>query len=489
MSVALKLKIGLTFVFMHYLASFSSRCSTVKWMKYLRRNAHLESYDIFKGGVSFESIGVCDELVQALTVIGMVNATAIQQKSFQFLSGPLHYKDVVLSSETGSGKTLAYVLPILQKYIIARELSATNKSRYPETLIVVPNKDLCKQVTAMTCAITSSLPSLNSVKTESIIESTNYWPFNIENAPNIVVSTPTLITNILRISPITTAELLTSLKEVVLDEADMLLEGSYLPHIDKILDLIKLNRRRLINEGVLLPHEKRTRFILSAATIPTHGKKSVEQRINERFPIVTNIANDDFHKLHPYIKQEYIESGTVISDDFSISDRIDVVIEAINKHKTLCPAGYATMIFTNTAERASILTEDLHNKGIDCTEFHSRLDAPTKERNLQSFRNGEKLVMVCTDSACRGLDLPNVRHVIQAEYALNIIQSVHRVGRSSRGGRKGWATNIFDKSNQELIESFRSSLDGTLEKSFSRRRSFRKGIKRALTNENDQMLE
>ena len=141
------------------------------------------------------------------------------------------------------------------------------------------------------------------------------------------------------------------------------------------------------------------------------------------------------------------------------------------------------MIFVNTAENAKLLCSKLIASNIRCIEYHSLLTAATKETNFIAFQNKAERILVCTDSASRGWDLSHVEHVIQAEFALNVVQHLHRIGRASRAGALGKATNIVDERSKDLVVSILQSSNEeneTVENSFSRRRGFRQKIKKTV---------
>lgn len=150
---------------------------------------------------------------------------------------------------------------------------------------------------------------------------------------------------------------------------------------------------------------------------------------------------------------------------------------------------YSTMVFMNTAANAQALASLIRDAGYDCTEYHSLVPKEQRESNLRSFRNEEVKLLVCTDSCARGLDIPHVRRVVQGEFALNVVQHLHRIGRASRGGRQGAAVNLYTSPSKLLVDSITSTLpkngteDGeeksSIEKSFSRRRGFRNNARRA----------
>lgn len=115
--------------------------------------------------------------------------------------------------------------------------------------------------------------------------------------------------------------------------------------------------------------------------------------------------------------------------------------------------GHQAMVFLNTAEAVQRLVSSLRAAGVHCVQFHKMCSAAEREDSLRRFREGAAHVFVCTDSAARGLDLPKVRQVVQAEFALNVVQHQHRVGRASRAGRWGRATNFVFPSSQALVDS------------------------------------
>jgi superfamily II DNA/RNA helicase len=143
-----------------------------------------------------------------------------------------------------------------------------------------------------------------------------------------------------------------------------------------------------------------------------------------------------------------------------------------------------TMIFVNTAENAQLLASALRQRNIPCEEFHKLVHHDVKVEGFRKFLEGITSVLVCTDVAARGLDLPFVKHVIQAEFALNVIQHLHRIGRASRAGTLGRATNFVDHHSKELVASILSEQsEESLNHSFSRRRGFRRNLKRKSARE------
>ena len=170
--------------------------------------------------------------------------------------------------------------------------------------------------------------------------------------------------------------------------------------------------------------------------------------------------------------------------DVRDTERIDMIVKSLRDQ----PAGGSTMIFVNTAEAAVDLADALRvaEPSMEFGEFHKLMKNIDKQANLQAFREGKLAVLICTDAAARGLDLSTVRHVIQAEFALNVVQHLHRIGRASRAGKKGSATMIVDERGADLAASIQGGAGTTqeggrdegVERSFSRKRGFRAKLKK-----------
>jgi superfamily II DNA/RNA helicase len=168
---------------------------------------------------------------------------------------------------------------------------------------------------------------------------------------------------------------------------------------------------------------------------------------------------------------------TIVDDEVSDNESSEVRIQQ-------------TMVFVNTADAASNLAYEIDQAGVKNAEYHKLISDGEKQESLRRFRDGEVSVLVCTDHAARGLDLPNVRHVVQAEFAGNVVQYLHRIGRASRAGVLGKATNIYDRRSEDLVTSILSDTEEKkIDQSFSRRRGFRQKIKKAIRRLDEENSE
>lgn len=464
----------------------------------------LMSQEDFLFGVSntratFKDLGTHSSLAGALESCGKSTATIIQSKAFSAVSSG---KDVVIGAETGSGKTMAFVVPLIQKCLEAKleeeeeeesggeekdELDEFNLSKnYPRILVMVPNKELVLQVASMTQELLKALQKESAsedpvVTAETCTTQQGSWFYRDADAPDILICTPAIISKFIRGPTIEEPELFKTAKHVVFDEADMLLEGSYLRDVEKVLEAFRLTRREQVRSGEIGMNDKTTQFVLSAATLPTYGLKSMDSYIKKKFPEAVRVSNDHLHKHHPQIRQAFVELESSGSQEAPIMDagRLGAVLAAIGPG----PAGGSTMVFSNTADAALALAAALEDSGVECVQFHKGVPGREKQKGLQAFRDGEAGVLICTDAAARGLDLPSVSHVVQAEFALNVVQYLHRIGRASRGGREGRATSIVDVRSADLVRSIRSGEERSVAQSFSRKRGFRAKFKKAARGE------
>lgn len=350
---------------------------------------------------------------------------------------------------------------------------------YPAAVIVVPNKELCLQMHRMALEVFDAIdPEVRSVGVGVETSVTGYWPFQDEDCPHILICTPAYIGKFLRGPHILDEDLFRSIRHFVMDEADMLLEGSYLKDIEKIVDAFKVTRRKMIQMGEIQVHTSTVQYILSAATVPSVGMRSIEKYIEERFPRAKWISNMHLHKHHPRIVQSfhYLPHTTHLpGEEFLTEERLNIIVNALFHREIpsdlnvsldflkelqrdedgMIQPNESTMIFVNTAEVAAELAEALRRHGIRCSEYHKLQPLNDKQKELQRFREDEVKVLVCTDHAARGLDIPNVRHVIQAEFAENVVQHLHRIGRASRAGALGRTTNIVG--NMGIVDFSMSS--------------------------------
>lgn len=331
-------------------------------------------------------------------------------------------QDAVIGAETGSGKTLAYLAP-------AMELIQQGPKRYPDVLILVPNRELGIQVERVAKSL-----DLNAWSRHGSAE---LWPFR--EAPDVLIATPSFMVNFDK-----ELVLWDHIKLVVLDEADALLDGGSKLQLDRML----VAMRRVERVGGEAPQR-----LVVAATLPTYGLKSVDKLVDKHFADAVRV------KLPMHAPVKTLDQEWLLYDG-SLEDRIFKAKEFLKDERT--------MVFFNTAANAQVGAELL-----DGAPYHKNVAPQQRLESLDAFARGDVNILCCTDLAARGLDLPDVQHILQVDFALDVVSYLHRVGRAARAGNKGRATNLYQTHNIDLVNAI-----PTVESAFSRRRGFRQKIKK-----------
>lgn len=481
--------------------------------------------------VSWTSLGVSESLSRALSSSGLHRPSLIQATCIpSILSGV----DVVVAAETGSGKTHGYLVPLIDKLcqisdssgaIAGQDVGKHNRL----SLVLCPNVMLCEQVVRMANSLCndSGAPLLRI----AAVCGRQVWPVK---EPDVMVSTPAALLNYLySIDPERRrrSDFIRSVKYVVFDEADMLLCGSFQNQVVRIINMLRFDEKQLSrskNSGAEMSstsdleefrdlkadygeyedededevtdigedktnleadtkglkrrdwrrvrkiYERSKQYIFVAATLPENGKKTAGGLLKRMFPDAKWVSGNYLHQHSPRLEQKWIE--------VSVDTQVDTLINAVKNGNSTADSGSGllrTMVFANTVEAVEAIANILTGAGIECFRYHSDSSLEERTQNLLDFQQ-KGGVFVCTDAAARGIDIPNVSHVIQAEFATSTVDFLHRVGRTARAGQPGLVTSLYSESNRDLVAAIRHAekIEQPVERAFSRKRSFRNKIKK-----------
>ncbi|KAL5698152.1 hypothetical protein ACHQM5_029227 [Ranunculus cassubicifolius] len=488
--------------------------------------------------VSWSSLSVSEQLSRSLSTVGLHKPSLIQASCIpSIFSG----KDVVVAAETGSGKTHGYLVPLIEKMLSSSDCSLSTDNEKDSTqphqfsLVLCPNVMLCEQVARMANCIHNDYG-------EPLLQVTAVcgrqgWP---ATEPDILVSTPAALLNYLyALDPERRrrSDFLRGVKHVVFDEADMLLCGSFQNQVIRLINMFRFEEKVLsrmhntvvVNSSqstnppledleaaydddlqseflsdededddedkvvdsakneveprkprdwkrVRKVYDRSKQYIFVAATLPLNGKRTAGGVLKRMFPDAVWVNGNFLHCHNPRLEQRWVE--------VTIDTQVDVLIEAVEqgvKSQESNPeiGVYRTLVFANTVDAVEAVAKILRNVGIECKVYHSESSLEERSGNLVDFRE-QGGVLVCTDAAARGLDIPNVQHVIQAEFATSAVDFLHRIGRTARAGQSGLVTSLYSKSNRDLVAAVcqAGNLGLPVEKAFSRKRGFRNKIKK-----------
>lgn len=461
---------------------------------------------------------------------------------------------------------------------------------YARAIVLVPNKELAHQAARMAASISGGLDrcviwggdalgmdfnqassSGENVPEEEIVRLAilpgglsgpmDFPPFRYatsatpgqprQSPPDIVFTTPANL-GPMALSP-KHIDLFADVGTLVVDEADMLLDGGYIRQLNNAMmgfrradrlikkyDSISFRRksdseedvdddesgweddREEFEENNKKEPKKKTQHVFVAATLPDYGTRSVDAYINRKFPNATNIIMAGMHNARHYGLES--ESRTIWNEIDDNQDRMQHLVDILRLDRGEVGVDgrglkdEKVMVFLNTVKDVDGATNGLRRAGINAVPYHAKIPLSDRTESLDRFRryrapasdggdvsNNDKdaiPVLVCTDVASRGLDIPGVTAIVQLQFALNVVSHLHRMGRCGRAGnRDGRGVIFYGPKERELVEVVRAAEEqqsrmtlkqdvededemganvgkGKVEKAFSRKRGFTKKRKK-----------
>jgi len=351
--------------------------------------------------MSFASFNFDPDILRAVTELGFEEATPVQEQVIPLM---LAGKDVIAQAQTGTGKTAAFGLPILQRL--------DTSANYPQALILAPTRELAVQVA-------EALHRMGKHKGVSSLAVYGGQPIErqlraLRQGVQIVIGTPGRIMDHIRRGTLALARVST----LILDEADEMLDMGFIEDIEFILEHV--------------PAERQTG--LFSATIPPRIAALAKSYM--RLPERVAIENEKM--TVPQVRQVYY--------DVSGREKLDALTRLLD-YET--PA--STIVFCARKSEADSLGESLQGRGYSAEVLHGDLNQTQRDRVMNRFRSGQVEILVATDVAARGLDIPDVSHVINFDIPWDPESYVHRIGRTGRAGREGDAITLVTPREQRQL--------------------------------------
>jgi len=387
-------------------------------------------------GPTFASLGLSPEIVSALTAAGYKAPTPVQERA---IPAAIAGRDLLVSSPTGSGKTAAFMLPAIERFAQLQKTQAAQpreprpqgqagqqgqgdrRQRRPQPvarpglLVLTPTRELAMQVTT---AASTYGQHLRRLRTVSILGGVAYGQqlMLLAKNPEILVATPGRLLDHLERGRIDLSEL----KMLVLDEADRMLDMGFIDDIDTIV--------------AATPETRQT--MLFSATLD--GKiASITGRLlkdPERIEIVRKVeANSNIAQTVHYV------------DDRDHKDRL---LDHLLRDASLDQA----VVFTATKMDADQLAGKLADAGFETAALHGDLPQGARNRTIRALRERRVRVLVATDVAARGIDIPGITHVFNYDLPKFAEDYVHRIGRTGRAGRSGIAVSLVHHAEQGALK-------------------------------------
>ena len=342
---------------------------------------------------SFSDLGLSPEVVKAVTDAGYDTPTPIQEQAIPIaLTG----RDVLGIAQTGTGKTAAFTLPMIDRLAAGRA-----KARMPRALVIAPTRELADQVSASfeKYAKGRSLSWALLIGGVSFADQVR----KLDRGVDVLIATPGRLLDHFERGKL----LLTGVQMMVVDEADRMLDMGFIPDIERIFKMT--------------PPKKQTLFF--SATMPPEITRLTAQFLNDPVRVEASRPATTNENITQYLVR--IPS----SDPKAKRTALRALIERADVKNGI--------VFCNRKSEVDVVAKSLKTHGFDAAPIHGDLDQSMRMKTLADFRSGALRLLVASDVAARGLDIPDVSHVFNYDVPHHADDYVHRIGRTGRAGKTG----------------------------------------------------
>ena len=359
--------------------------------------------------MTFDDLGLGPTLLSAVKDAGYETPTPIQAKAIPVaLSG----RDVLGIAQTGTGKTASFVLPMIERLSRGRA-----RARMPRSLIICPTRELAAQVAENF----ETYAKNHKLTMALLIGGVAFGPQDkiLDQGADVLIATPGRLLDQFERGKL----LLTGVDILVIDEADRMLDMGFIPDIERILKL--------------LPPRRQTLFF--SATMPDEITRLVNTFLKD--PERIEVAR-------PAQTAETITQYIVRINDKSPAAKREALRKAIEREGVK-----NGIVFCNRKRDVDIVARSLQRHGFSAAPIHGDLEQSQRTKTLADFKSGEVRLLVASDVAARGLDIPAVSHVFNFDVSRNADDYVHRIGRTGRAGLKGEAVTIVTPEDRKSLDA------------------------------------
>lgn len=366
--------------------------------------------------MSFEKLGLSESLLQAIDKKGYTQPSPIQEKAIPEV---LNKRDVLASAQTGTGKTAGFTLPILQLLSQGEQ----PRKRTIRSLVLTPTRELAAQIYDNVREYSEFL----NIRSTVIFGGVNQNPQvrTLRQGVDILIATPGRLLDLHNQKALS----LKNVEILVLDEADRMLDMGFLRDIKKIMALLPSKRQNLLFSATFSKEIKKMsgEFLTNPVLVEATPENTTSEKVD--------------HKI--YLADKGNKTALTI--------------------KLISEGGWSqVLVFTRTKHGANRLSQKLDKKGISSAAIHGNKTQNARTRALAGFKNGEIRVLVATDIAARGLDIPLLPYVINFELPNVAEDYVHRIGRTGRAGASGNAISLVCVDEYDYLKGIERLLNQKL---------------------------
>lgn len=363
--------------------------------------------------MNFDDLYISDEIKNAIGDMGFYTLTPIQKIAIPDI---LKGFDVTAQAQTGSGKTIAFAIPILENIFI--------DDKSPQAIVLCPTRELCLQVADEIEKVGSKIKKLKVLAVyggQPIGKQTRV----LKKGVHVIVGTPGRI-----IDHVERGNLdLEGIERVVLDEADEMLDMGFRQDIEKILSYSKYRKQTLMFSATI-PKQIRDlagNYQNNAKFIKVSDKK-------QNIPKITQYAFKTNHK-------------------YKFKDLTGLFVLYNVK---------SALIFSNTKKGVDFVYKNLKKEGFSAEALHGDMTQKVRDKVMNKFRNGNVSFLVATDVAARGLDISNLKFIINYDVPQNVEDYIHRIGRTARAGKSGYALTLVSKEDYSNFNNIKKDFKGKI---------------------------
>lgn len=360
----------------------------------------------------FTRLGLSEDVIRGVEAMGYEEPTPIQQEAIPHI---LEGRDVVGSAQTGTGKTAAFVLPILDRI--------DPGGKRPAALIITPTRELAQQI----LEVSREPARITGHRVTAVYGGVGYnrQLERLARGVDVLVATPGRLLDLAHRGKVR----LGSVRILVLDEADRMLDMGFWPDVRRIIAMLPERRQNLLFTATVTDDVRRIAdSVLRDPVTAEVGPRSlpVETIDQAIYPVA---ATQKAQLTAALLQQKHWER---------------------------------VLVFTKTKERADRLTRSLVKAGVSAQVIHSDRAQSKRREALDGFRSGKYRVLIATDVMARGIDVEGISHVINYDLPDNPEDYVHRIGRTARAGREGTAVSLVTASDLHLLQTIEAHLGKVL---------------------------
>lgn len=368
---------------------------------------------------TFADLGLSQKVLSAVTDAGYSTPTPIQAGA---IPPALQRRDILGIAQTGTGKTASFVLPMLTLLEKGRA-----RARMPRTLILEPTRELAAQVAENF----EKYGKNHKLNVALLIGGVSFdeQDRKLERGADVLICTPGRLLDHCERGKL----LMTGVEVFVIDEADRMLDMGFIPDIERIAKMIPFTRQTLFFSATMPPEIQKLadRFLQNPERVEVAKPSSTTKTITQR---IVASHNKDYEKR------------AVLRDLIKAQDELKNAI-----------------IFCNRKKDVADLFRSLERHGFSVGALHGDMDQRSRTSMLQGFKDNQITLLVASDVAARGLDIPDVSHVFNFDVPIHAEDYVHRIGRTGRAGRSGQAFTLVTKSDSKYLDAIEKLINEKIE--------------------------